>query len=128
MKKDASLTTRSCCFSFSSFYSSCFLLFSSSFFFFFFFIFNFFSSFLNFSNFFLQASEGASLTLSRKKSNYQFNFLGHSEDRGFSTFSRERFRKDFPGQLGASDETYNQSKIDISGSNETMQKVLASII
>ena len=32
-----------------------------------------------------------------------------------------------PGPLGASDETYTKSKIDISGSNETMQKVLPSI-
>ena len=29
---------------------------------------------------------------------------------------------------GASDETYTQSKIDISGSNETMQNALASIV
>ena len=33
-----------------------------------------------------------------------------------------------PGPLGASDETYTQSKFDISGSNETMQNALASIV
>ena len=33
-----------------------------------------------------------------------------------------------PGPLEASDETYTQSKIDISGSNETMQNALASIV
>ena len=32
------------------------------------------------------------------------------------------------GPLGASDETYTQSKCDISGSNETMQNALASIV
>ena len=35
---------------------------------------------------------------------------------------------DLPGPLGASDETYTQSKFDISGSNETMQNALASIV
>ena len=33
-----------------------------------------------------------------------------------------------PDPLEASDETYTQSKIDISGSNETMQNALASIV
>ena len=33
-----------------------------------------------------------------------------------------------PDPLVASDETYTQSKIDISGSNETMQNALASIV
>jgi hypothetical protein len=33
-----------------------------------------------------------------------------------------------PEPLGASDETYTQSKFDISGSNETMQNALASIV
>ena len=33
-----------------------------------------------------------------------------------------------PDPLGASDETYTQSKFDISGSNETMQNALASIV
>ena len=33
-----------------------------------------------------------------------------------------------PGPLVASDETYTQSKFDISGSNETMQNALASIV
>ena len=33
-----------------------------------------------------------------------------------------------PGPLGALDKTYTQSKIDISGSNETMQNALASIV
>ena len=33
-----------------------------------------------------------------------------------------------PGPLGTSDETYTQSKFDISGSNETMQNALASIV
>ena len=32
-----------------------------------------------------------------------------------------------PDPLGASDKTYTQSKIDISGSNETIQNALASI-
>ena len=34
----------------------------------------------------------------------------------------------FLGQYETSDETYTLSKIDISGSNETKQKVLASIV
>ena len=33
-----------------------------------------------------------------------------------------------PEPFGASDETNTQSKIDISGSNETMQNALASIV
>ena len=33
-----------------------------------------------------------------------------------------------PGPLEPSDETYTQSKFDISGSNETMQNALASIV
>ena len=33
-----------------------------------------------------------------------------------------------PDPLGTSDETYAQSKFDISGSNETMQSALASIV
>ena len=33
-----------------------------------------------------------------------------------------------PDPLGTSDETYAQSKFDISGSNETMQNALASIV
>ena len=33
-----------------------------------------------------------------------------------------------PGLVGALDETYTQSKIDISESNETMQNALASIV
>ena len=33
-----------------------------------------------------------------------------------------------PAPLEASDETYTQSKFDISGSNETMQNALASIV
>ena len=33
-----------------------------------------------------------------------------------------------PGPLVASDEIYTQSKFDISGSNETMQNALASIV
>ena len=33
-----------------------------------------------------------------------------------------------PDLLEASDETYTQSEIDISGSNETMQNALASIV
>ena len=33
-----------------------------------------------------------------------------------------------PDPLEASDETYTQSKFDISGSNETMQNALASIV
>ena len=33
-----------------------------------------------------------------------------------------------PGSNGASDKTYNQSELDISGSNETMQNALASIV
>ena len=33
-----------------------------------------------------------------------------------------------PGPLEASDKTYAQSKFDISGSNETMQNALASIV
>ena len=33
-----------------------------------------------------------------------------------------------PGPLGTSDETCTQSKFDISGSNETMQNALASIV
>ena len=33
-----------------------------------------------------------------------------------------------PEPLGASDETYTLSKFDISGSNETMQNALASIV
>ena len=33
-----------------------------------------------------------------------------------------------PELLEASDETYTQSKFDISGSNETMQNALASIV
>ena len=32
------------------------------------------------------------------------------------------------GPLGTSDETYTQSKFDISGSNETMQNALAPIV
>ena len=35
---------------------------------------------------------------------------------------------ELPDPLGASDETYTQSKFDISGSNETMQNALASIV
>ena len=35
---------------------------------------------------------------------------------------------DLPGPLGTSDETYTLSKFDISGSNETMQNALASIV
>ena len=35
---------------------------------------------------------------------------------------------DLPDPFGASDETCTQSKIDISGSNETMQNALASIV
>ena len=35
---------------------------------------------------------------------------------------------DLPEPLVASDETYTQSKFDISGSNETMQNALASIV
>ena len=33
-----------------------------------------------------------------------------------------------PDPLGASDETYTQSKFDISGSNETMQNALAPLV
>ena len=33
-----------------------------------------------------------------------------------------------PGPHGTSDETYTHSKLDISGSNETMQNALASIV
>ena len=33
-----------------------------------------------------------------------------------------------PGPLGTSDETYTQSKFDISGSNETMQNALAPLV
>ena len=45
-------------------------------------------------------------------------------------FSLRTFAKveGLPDPLGASDETYTQSKIDISGSNETMQNALASIV
>ena len=45
-------------------------------------------------------------------------------------FSLRTFGKVEPhsGPLGASDETYIQSKFDISGSNETMQNALASIV
>ena len=45
-------------------------------------------------------------------------------------FSLRTFGKvgDLPDPLGASDETYTQSKFDISGSNETMQNALASIV
>ena len=35
---------------------------------------------------------------------------------------------DLPGPLETSDKTYTQSKFDISGSNETMQNALASIV
>ena len=53
--------------------------------------------------------------------------------RFFEPFGRSRvfnFGKveHLPGPLGASDETYTLSKIDISGSNETMQNALASIV
>ena len=45
-------------------------------------------------------------------------------------FSLRTFEEvgDVPDPLGASDETYTQSKFDISGSNETMQNALASIV
>ena len=33
--------------------------------------------------------------------------------------------EDLPAPLGASDKTYTKSKLDISGSNETMQNALA---
>ena len=48
----------------------------------------------------------------------------------FSNFSLRTFGQvgPFLGQDGTSDETYTLSKIDISGSNETKQKVLASIV
>ena len=45
-------------------------------------------------------------------------------------FSLRTFEEvgDLPDPFGASDETNTQSKIDISGSNETMQNALASIV
>ena len=45
-------------------------------------------------------------------------------------FSLRTFEEvgDLPDPLGALDETYTQSKFDISGSNETMQNALASIV
>ena len=45
-------------------------------------------------------------------------------------FSLRTFEKvePHPGPLEPSDETYTQSKFDISGSNETMQNALASIV
>ena len=48
----------------------------------------------------------------------------------FSNFSLGTFEQvePFSGQDGTSDETYTLSKMDISGSNETKQKVLASIV
>ena len=48
----------------------------------------------------------------------------------FSNFSLGTFEKvePFVAQDETSDETYTLSKIDISGSNETKQKVLASIV
>ena len=48
----------------------------------------------------------------------------------FFNFSLGTFEKvgPFSGQDGTSDKTYILSKIDISGSNETTQKVLALIV
>ena len=45
-------------------------------------------------------------------------------------FSLRTFEKveDLPDPLETSDKTYAQSKFDISGSNETMQNALASIV
>ena len=49
---------------------------------------------------------------------------------GVFHFSLRTFEKveGLPGPIEASDETYTQSKIDISGSNETTQNALASIV
>ena len=56
-------------------------------------------------------------------------FLSHCGYRGFFHFSLMFEEVEhLPAPLVASDKTYTQSKIDISGSNETMQNALASIV
>ena len=82
---------------------------------------------LNFPKLSQEKMEKPRSSVGLKKSNYIIRLFSGLVDQTCFLGTFEEV-VGLPGPLEASDETYTQSKFDISGSNETMQSALASIV